>query len=69
MDIASDTVHIIRCILLPKVRTLTSLNTRGRKSIKDKKIISITWREGYNFTGEVKFFRELYVQNVKLINY
>lgn len=45
MDIASDTVHIIRCILLPKVRTLTSLNTRGRKSIKDKKIISITWRD------------------------
>lgn len=45
MDIASDTVHIIRCILLPKVRILTSLNTRGRKSIKDKKIISITWRD------------------------
>lgn len=36
MDIASDSVHIIRYTLLPKVRTLTSLNTRGRKSIKDK---------------------------------
>lgn len=45
MDIASYTVHIIHCILLPKVRTLTSLNTRGRKSIKDKKIISITSRD------------------------
>lgn len=56
MDIASDTVHIIRCILLPKVRTLTSLNTRGRKSIKDKKIISITWLQ---YTYEIKFFREL----------
>lgn len=45
MDIASDSVHIIRYTLLPKVRTLTSLNTRGRKSIKDKKkIISITSR-------------------------